>query len=66
MKSTTADAIDGLAERVSECLISPNVADANMEHANVVDVLHQIAVAINRLAKAAEKIGLSRGVDNAN
>lgn len=45
MKQTTAEAI--LAT-----LVSPNVPDSNDEPANVVDMLHRSAMALERLSRA--------------
>ena len=41
-----------IAEALRYSLVSPNVADSNLEPANVVDVLHDIAVSLNRLGLA--------------
>lgn len=37
---------DVLADTLAELLTSPNVPDANLEPANLVDVVHQVARAI--------------------
>ena len=37
---------DDIAQAIKAALISPNVADDNLEPANVVDVLHQLAEAV--------------------
>lgn len=42
------------AQALKQCFVSPNVADANLEAANVVDVLHEVAEALNRIAAALE------------
>lgn len=38
------------------CFTSPNVADSNLEPANLVDTTHHIASALSRIADALEKI----------
>jgi hypothetical protein len=40
------------ATAIERSLISPNVADANLEPANVVDVVHQLARATHAVALA--------------
>ena len=46
-----------IADALRATLISPNVADSNMEPANAVDVLQNIADAINGLARAVQRLG---------
>lgn len=43
------------AQELRQCFISPNVADSNLEAANVVDVIHEVAKALNRIAAALER-----------
>jgi hypothetical protein len=57
---STATRRDELAEAVRSALISPNVADSNLEAANVVDVLDEIGSAIRQgrsISAAGERIG---------
>lgn len=42
---------------LSDCLMSPNESDRNLEPANVVDGLFAIARAVDRLANAIHKLG---------
>lgn len=56
-----------IGSAIRECLISPNEADANLEPANVVDGLCEIARAMNRIAKALTELresGLHVSVNN--
>ena len=46
-----------IADALRATLISPDVADSNMEPANAVDVLQNIADAINGLARAVQRLG---------
>lgn len=50
------ESMEAAASRIAEALkhvfISPNVADSNMEPANIVDALDKIAHAIGNLADA--------------
>jgi hypothetical protein len=39
-----------------DCLISPNVADRNLEPANVVDVIDRVADAIDALSRGTHRI----------
>ena len=45
-----------IAKTLAACLISPNVADANAEPANIVDALAMIAGAIQELAAAVRNV----------
>ena len=45
---------DAVAKAINANLNSPNVLDSNFEPANVVDVLHDIAGALHRIAAALE------------
>ena len=47
---------DQTAEAICATLMSPNVADSNLEPANVVDVLDRIAIGICRLADGVQSI----------
>lgn len=40
---------DRIANAITDCFISPNVSDSNMEPANVVDVLNKLAVYLKYL-----------------
>ena len=40
------------AQALQQTLISPNVADSNLEAANVVDVVHQVACGCSAIANA--------------
>lgn len=54
MKSTVEST---LGRALENCLISPNCCDTNLEPANVVDGLYQIAAAIRYLA---DHLGLNK------
>ncbi len=41
-----------ISKTLAACLISPNVSDANLEPANIVDTMHSAARAIASLSKA--------------
>jgi hypothetical protein len=43
---------DGIAESLDRCFISPNVADSNLEPANLVDVMDRAAYSMKRIADA--------------
>ncbi len=43
-----------IAQALEYTLSSPNVADSNLEPANIVDVLDKLSVAIGKLAEAIE------------
>ena len=60
MKRTRAQT-DDLAEALRACLISPNVCDSNLEPANLIDVLSELARGMNRVGsgKATEDLGES-------
>jgi hypothetical protein len=47
--------VNAVADALAMALISPNEADRNGEHANVVDGLFAIARALDRVAVALEK-----------
>lgn len=55
--STTTKKTNAVAEALRETLISPNVADANLEPANLVDVINRLASAIFYLANAIREAG---------
>lgn len=44
------------AQALKETLISPNVADSNMEPANVVDVVNNVARGCFAIAKAIDNL----------
>ena len=48
---------DQLADAVRETLISPNVADSNLEPANVVDVIANGANGLFSIAEALQRLG---------
>ena len=52
---TTVD-VEKICAVLERCLVSPNVVDSNLEPANLVDGLAQIAGAIIRLANAVESL----------
>lgn len=49
---TTAEAVDGISDSLRAVLVSPNVADSNMEAANIVDVVDKLARSTRRIADA--------------
>ena len=53
-KQPTTDPISQVAKALKSVFISPNVADSNLEPANIVDVLDRLARAIFALADAIE------------
>jgi hypothetical protein len=53
----TNDQCDRLCQTLRDLFISPNVPDRNWEPAGLVDVGHQIAVALHHVAKAIEGHG---------
>jgi hypothetical protein len=46
MSTRTKSNADAIAETLHHVLVSPNVADSNMETANLVDVVHELAQAV--------------------
>ena len=52
---------DGIADTIAGCLISPNCCDSNLEPANVVDGLYQIAQSIRYLA---DHLGMNKAATN--
>lgn len=54
-KDPMVRAVEGLTEVLGERLHSPNVSDANMEPANLVDTTNDIARGLHRIAAALEK-----------
>jgi len=54
---------DAIASAIDNNLTSHNVADSNLEPANIVDVLHAIAIAGNRIAHAIMPTDAAPGQD---
>jgi hypothetical protein len=48
-KSETA-----IAEAILAAFVSPNVLDSNLEPANIVDAIHGVRLALERIARVAE------------
>ena len=46
---------DEIADAIDRALISPNVADANFESANLVDTTQRVAEALHRIADALDR-----------
>jgi len=61
---STNKTVNAIAQALEYTLSSPNVADLNMEPANVVDMLDKISLAIVRHAKAVEKLADAIGNQN--
>ncbi len=53
------DDLDPLIDALHSCFISPNVADSNLEAANLVDVIQNVARALHNLGNsdAATRMG---------
>ncbi len=51
-RTDSPDGLARLAAALEYALVSPNVADSNLEPANIVDALASLARAIHRLADA--------------
>jgi hypothetical protein len=51
------------ASAIKDAFISPNVADTNFEPANVVDVIHSLAVSTSQIASAIRSSGVAAGPD---
>lgn len=54
-----------IAEAIADSFQSPNVCDSNLEMANVVDVLHSIAIAGRSISRAITPTDAAAGHDAA-
>jgi hypothetical protein len=50
---------EALTRTLLDCFISPDVADGNLEPANLVDVVQRVAEGAHHVARALEKLGVA-------